>query len=42
VADHWGLPFTLQVIFCLPALAFLTFLNVPDPVSFSGKKSPEA
>ena len=40
VADHWGLPFTLQVIFCLPALAFLTFLNVPDPVSFSRKKSP--
>jgi FSR family fosmidomycin resistance protein-like MFS transporter len=31
VADHWGLPLTLQMIFILPILAFLTFLKVPDP-----------
>jgi FSR family fosmidomycin resistance protein-like MFS transporter len=31
VADHWGVPFTLQVIFILPFLAFLVFLFIPYP-----------
>ncbi len=31
VADHWGVPFTLQVIFILPLLAFLAFLFIPYP-----------
>ena len=31
VADHWGIPFTLQIIFMLPLFAFLTFLFIPYP-----------
>jgi len=31
VADHWGIPFTLQITFLLPILAFLTFLWIPYP-----------
>jgi FSR family fosmidomycin resistance protein-like MFS transporter len=29
VADHWGIPFTLQITFILPLLAFLAFLFIP-------------
>ncbi len=29
VADHWGLPATLQIIFLLPLIAFLIFLFLP-------------
>ena len=31
VADHWGIPFTLQIIFMLPLFAFLAFLFIPYP-----------
>jgi len=31
VADHWGVPFTLQIIFILPLLGSLTFLFIPYP-----------
>jgi len=31
VADHWGVPFTLQIVFVLPILAFFTFLPIPYP-----------
>jgi len=31
VADHWGIPFTLQITFILPLLAFLAFLFIPFP-----------
>jgi hypothetical protein len=31
VADQWGIPFTLQVIFLFPLLGFLTFLFIPYP-----------
>jgi len=31
VADHWGVPFTLQIIFVLPILGFLTFSPIPYP-----------
>jgi FSR family fosmidomycin resistance protein-like MFS transporter len=33
VADHWGIPFTLQIIFMFPLFAFLTFLFIPYPPS---------
>jgi len=29
VADHWGLPVTLQIIFLLPLIAFAIFLFLP-------------
>jgi FSR family fosmidomycin resistance protein-like MFS transporter len=44
VADHWGIPFTLQIVFLLPLLAFLTFLFIPYPSSLqaaSGEPSLE-
>jgi FSR family fosmidomycin resistance protein-like MFS transporter len=31
VADHWGIPFTLQIIFVFPLFAFVTFLFIPYP-----------
>ena len=31
VADHWGIPLTLQIVFLLPFFAFLTFLFIPYP-----------
>jgi FSR family fosmidomycin resistance protein-like MFS transporter len=31
VADHWGVSFTLQIIFLLPLLASFTFLFIPYP-----------
>ena len=31
VADHFGIPFTLQAMFILPFFAFLTFLFIPYP-----------
>ena len=31
VADHWGIPFTLQIVFLFPLFAFLTFLFIPYP-----------
>ena len=31
VADHWGIPLTLQIVFLLPCFAFLTFLFIPYP-----------
>ena len=31
VADQWGIPFTLQIIFIFPLLGFLTFLFIPYP-----------
>jgi len=31
VADHWGIPFTLQIVFLFPFFAFLTFLFIPYP-----------
>jgi FSR family fosmidomycin resistance protein-like MFS transporter len=42
VADHWGLPLTLQMIFILPILAFLTFLKVPDPFRLPKKGELQA
>ena len=29
VADQWGVPFTLQIIFILPIFAFTAFLLLP-------------
>ena len=31
VADHWGIPFTLQIVFMFPLFGFLTFLFIPYP-----------
>ena len=31
VADQWGIPFTLQIVFMLPLFGFLTFLFIPYP-----------
>jgi len=31
VADHWGIPFTLQIVFMFPLSGFLTFLFIPYP-----------
>jgi len=42
VADRWGVPFTLQIIFLLPILAFLTFWLIPyPPQRISGRSSPD-
>ena len=42
VADQWGVPFTLQVIFLLPLLGFLTLLFVPYPPEFIQPLLPES
>jgi FSR family fosmidomycin resistance protein-like MFS transporter len=45
VADHWGIPFTLQIVFMLPIFAFLTFLFIPylpPPQAESWKPSLES
>jgi len=45
VADRWGVPFTLQVIFLLPLFGFLTFLLIPYPHQIhptSSQFSPES
>ena len=45
VADQWGIPFTLQIVFMFPLLGFLTFLFIPYPPPFeegSRKLSPES
>jgi FSR family fosmidomycin resistance protein-like MFS transporter len=31
VADQWGVPFTLQIIFILPIFAFVAFSLLPYP-----------
>ena len=31
VADHWGIPFTLQIVFIFPLFGFLAFLFIPYP-----------
>jgi FSR family fosmidomycin resistance protein-like MFS transporter len=41
VADRWGLPLTLQMIFILPLLAFLIFLQVPDPLRSAQRSESE-
>jgi FSR family fosmidomycin resistance protein-like MFS transporter len=45
VADQWGVPFTLQVIFLLPLLGFLTLLFIPYPPQIHpafSQSSPES
>jgi FSR family fosmidomycin resistance protein-like MFS transporter len=45
VADQWGVPFTLQVIFLLPLLGFLTLLFIPYPPQIQpafSQSSPES
>lgn len=39
VADHWGIPFTLQITFILPLFAFLAFLFIPYPPKHQERSS---
>ena len=39
VADQWGIPITLHIVFLFPLFAFLTFLFIPDPSSLQADSS---